>query len=144
MAGVIPFRGDTVLLGKDKHIFWSGFGGKQEFMEELTYTAYREFMEESCGMFSLNYPDFLRRISPGHLTHTPSGKPFMQFALDIEKVPYDDFCTCKSKLPCLPHFMEKTIVQWFPRKALPRMKPMFLKEVLFFFDHYIPTDRTDD
>jgi len=130
-AGVIALKNGQILLGRDLGCgSWSAFGGKQESNETETETAYREFMEETCYMFTnISFKDFIKRIMHLNKTKTPSGKEFFQYVVSFEGVDESPFHSAQAKLPKRNCFLEKIDVQWFPTSLLPLMKPWFAREV---------------
>jgi 8-oxo-dGTP pyrophosphatase MutT (NUDIX family) len=129
-AGVLPLKNGQILLGRDLGNSWSAFGGKQESNENERETAYREFMEETCYMFtSFSFSDFIKRIIYLNRTKTPSGNDFFQYVVSFEGVDETSFHPAQSKLPRRICFFEKHDVQWFSTSRLPFMKRWFLREI---------------
>ena len=118
-AGILPVIKENgkiyMLLGKDLG-GWSGFSGGQDGDETPQETAFREFHEETIGIFPDVDISFLQRnCFHVHNAKTPTGKIFVMYlvdfsSLDTKNTTYD-FHTAFEKTVRVCE-REKTSVQW--------------------------------
>lgn len=94
-AGIVPCVPEYILVGKETNSgFWSGFAGKCEPYDKCPLeTAFREFEEETCGVFGSYVISCLRKNTQRYLINhiqsvTPKGHIFHMYLFDFTSFVY--------------------------------------------------------
>ena len=128
-AGILPviFENDKtyVLLGEE-YQGWSGFSGRQDGDETPQETAFREFHEETVGIFPEVDIKFLHKnCLHFYNTITPSKKMFVMYIVDFSSIFTQDTSVKfnealkRTNNKCE---MEKTSIQWVEISNITKRK----------------------
>jgi len=138
-SGILPYyksNDDTfVLLGRDKRMKWSDFGGKVEIKDNNNpiYTASREFFEETCASICSIYrmsKSFSSKNNTCLKGKSYTNKNYYMFLVNIENVikkdkidhVIEEFECCRDFLNNLNYmdkkYLEKNKLKWISVKQL--------------------------
>tara|TARA_Y100000389_G_scaffold205016_1_gene262010 strand:+ start:12313 stop:12798 length:486 start_codon:yes stop_codon:yes gene_type:complete len=157
-AGIIPCIQNHILVGKEtSNGLWSGFAGKSEISDiSPLETAFREFDEETCGVFGPYVISCLRENTQRYLisyikTVTPKGHIFHMYLFDFTSFVYsmrliqEEFLIRRQR-EINTHCLEKNEITWihiFNINKLIYRRPFWkdirkIKQLVFnYFPHTI-------
>ena len=156
-AGILPYykngKDTFVLLGRDKRMKWSDFGGKHELKDNQNpiYTASREFYEETSGSICSIYrmsKSFSYKNNLCLKGKSYTNKNYYMFLVNIENVIskesietiIDDFDECRYFLNKLSYmdkkYLEKNKLKWinvsqiFSEAAKDNLRQVFYNTIM--------------
>ena len=129
-AGILPviFEKDKtyILLGQESNGSWSGFAGSQDGDETPQETAFREFHEETAGIFDkVDYKFMMQNCFHVFNTKTPSNKMFVMYSVDFSKLDTSNTSLqfqFALKNTTNVYQREKTTIQWVEISNIFRRK----------------------